>query len=373
MLGYCLAFIFCIIASYQHHELGYVKGLLQEAEVQLAQGLLSRNINRNIPIKSHNVIRNYVQNNDKADELVVETAGFTSVPGGEYLKRASAVLEFRAKQWTQALGPNEPCSLSGPRCNVGLLCVGPISYKRCLSPSTKEAECDGVYKLCQDGLVCVLEVCNEMRSVGETCDEGFPCKEGLLCIARTCMEPGGLDADCNDKTLPCDAEHYCKGGSCKSRQGLKKRCYMPYQCLKGLFCNKHSSVSFCEPKNVLGGACGCSEDCTEGLCKKGVCVAESSLRQLAYGESCSFHADAEEVCADGLVCSVYNDQPRCITTRDVKKPCKNNNDCEYGYTCEFGGCWKKLYRQDHCGLESRSKCGCGLECKKQGVWKCSLV
>lgn len=370
VLGYSLALLFCVIASYQHYELGHVKGLLKESEVQLARGLLPKS--KTLPTVSHYSNPNDGQNRNAAEDLVVETVGYTSVPGGEYLKRATDVLKYRAKKWAEALGPNEPCSLTGPRCNVGLICDGPIGYKRCLSLSAKQAQCDGVYKLCASDLVCILGVCTDMRSAGEMCDEGFPCKPGLLCLAHTCMEPGGFNKKCDERFIPCNSEHYCKQKKCIPRHRLKEKCSMPHECAEDLFCRKQETGMFCEPRSTLGGPCACSKDCLVGLCKKEICVPASSLLRLGYGMSCSFDPDSQEVCADGLVCSIVNDKPRCTTTQDPLKHCNNSSDCEYGYTCEFGACWKRLYKRDSCGTEYRSKCSCDLqlECKMQGKWKC---
>eukprot|EP00171_Calliarthron_tuberculosum_P001663 IDg1663t1 len=340
VIGYSLALIFCLTAIYQHRKLETIKARLQNTEAILSRSHLTADNVQYNPIEVQSLIRQLGTKQPAADAAAIETAGFASVSAQEYLKRATAVLDYRAKKWTKALGPGEPCSLTGPRCNVGLLCVGPSGYKRCFTSSMKEDVCDGVYKLCRPGLACVLGSCRELRSDGELCDSGFPCKPELVCLGRTCTKLGVLGSNCKKATAPCSSPYYCKKNKCKERKPKKRKCNMNDMCEYGLFCDKLWKKGYCAPKKGLGGYCECSEECKVGVCSINKCVAENTMQRVGYGASCNFLGDGDKICAQGLVCSVYNDERRCTTTREPVKICKESEDCGFGYTCECGECWK---------------------------------
>lgn len=356
-----LAVIFCLLATYKQYQLIALKRRY-EAQDALRWALV-RNINQNPPKQETETV--------PVEDLI--SAGFSSVPAQEYLERASNVLDNRVKSWLVSIGPGEPCELAGPRCNVGLVCVGPAGYKRCFPTSKKGEACNGVYRMCEPGLFCTNGRCSNRRELGETCDNSYLCKDGLVCLFGHCRRLGTINKPCNEKRKPCIRSLFCLNGVCSKRLSKNRECKDNEKCGEGLYCNIHLQLGWgtCVEKSPIGLPCKCTEHCKEGMCDGSTCVRESWIKRLANGDGCAFTGDSGYACGRGLVCRAHGFRLKCVAGVGKQKPCTGNLDCGFGYTCEFGECWKVLQFREICGTEARSKCACGLYCQmRRAAWVC---
>ncbi len=89
----------------------------------------------------------------------ISASSFAGVPAQEYWERASAVQNLRSKTWPSPDEEGLGCSLDGHKCSPDFLCVGPSDQKQCHKPVGKGGGCDGIYKICGDGLLCYYGIC----------------------------------------------------------------------------------------------------------------------------------------------------------------------------------------------------------------------
>lgn len=103
----------------------------------------------------------------------------------------------------------------GPRCSLGLLCVGPTNgTKRCSRPGTQNEHCDGLYHHCDVGFKCFRNQCVVPSATGSLCGENEPCADGLTCIRGVCREPMD-DLRCDGLTRTCKDGMVCALGFCR--------------------------------------------------------------------------------------------------------------------------------------------------------------
>ncbi len=162
------------------------------------------------------------------------------------------------------------------------------------------------------------------------CAAGTFCSMGATCPG-TCVAPpalGGLGAACEPITIHCDADHYCRAGTCAALLGPGAECTSFQDCQLGLICGPGAgSVNVCiDPTTVVapGGAClvtPVSDSCPAEL----VCICDDCLltgacvTPVAIGATCSSTAPCGQSarCVDG-------------TCRPIAMP---EGDCSTGAVC----------------------------------------
>ena len=227
-----------------------------------------------------------------------------------------------------------PCE-SDTDCDDGLFCNG----KETCDNGTCAA---GAPMLCDDGIACTMDSCDEendkcefspddsLCSDGQTCDTELGCTGGQACTE---------DADCDDN-IDCTVD------SCDVDSGM---------------CMSTADDSLCEDGQVCNPALGCvsdqtcseDADCDDGeycngkeTCQDGVCVSGSVV-------DCDDHVDCtvdtcdedtdgctntvdHSLCEDGQLC---DPEQGCVAV-----PCSSDGDCDDGLfcngqeTCDNGTC-----------------------------------
>ncbi len=191
-------------------------------------------------------------------------------------------------------------------CDNGLFCDGIEtcdSLRGCLA---------GVTVDCDDGVVCTVDVCNEITNACDNTANNVACDNGLFC-------DGG---EVCDAILGCVVgTDPCPGQPCDELRGVCSGCALDTDCDDGVFCN---GAEFCD----VTGACqnGTSVVCNDGLgCTVDECDELTS--------SC-VSTPNDLLCDDGIVC---NGVEICDATLDcvygAPVDCSNLSD-----QCNMGVC-----------------------------------
>ncbi len=184
---------------------------------------------------------------------------------------------------------NLPCGPDGT-CENGLVCIDEI----CVPDPCLEMECEG-------GEVCVLGSC-----VPESCEDR-KCPDGLVCIDGDCVSPSCANIDCDEGYLCADGRCYptdCAGIDCGAGVCLDGEC-VPRSCV-GVSCPEGYACALgeCHPVDCAM-ACAPGEVCVEGECVEASCVGVN----CPEGQDCKGGA-----CVEPMACelpwggSIENDE-----------------------------------------------------------------
>ena len=183
-------------------------------------------------------------------------------------------------------------------CDNGLFCDG---AETCDPLNDCQA---GAAVTCSDGIGCTVDSCNEATDACDNMPNDWLCDNGLFCDgSETCHEVN----DCQAESDPCP------GQSC-DEDGDSCGCLVDADCIDGLFCN---GVETC-----LAGSCQAG---TPPVCDDGVgCTVDSCNETTGSCENTS----SDSLCGNGLFC-------------DGAETCDPLNGCQAGLavTCSDGvGC-----------------------------------
>ena len=216
-------------------------------------------------------------------------------------------------------------------CDDGLFCNG---AERCAAGICQS----GVPVLCDDGVSCTTDSCNESTDSCDFTADGTVCDDGLFCNGvETCNASTGC------QSAPSEA---CVGSLCDEATDQCVECLDAGDCDDGLYCNGSETCS--------AGSC---EAGSAVICDDGVACTTDSCNEAT--DSCDFTAD-DTVCDDGLFCNgaetcnvslVCKSAPTescvgslCDEATDQCVECLGDGDCDDGLycngseTCSAGSC-----------------------------------
>jgi hypothetical protein len=203
----------------------------------------------------------------------------------------------------------DSCNLDTDRCEKQSACVlvGSGEDRECVALGEEGDPCVSV--ACAQGHVCVDEVCELVKGVGESCEhDGAPrdalcdfsllcsdalecveagrqdqpcywggCYTGLFCVAEICQLPAGEDEPCmyaQDES--CEEGLHCAGSeapTCRVPSAANTACEPHHEeaahlgCVEGYYCDCFTGESCtCLPKIPTGEDCVGSVQCEEGAC-----------------------------------------------------------------------------------------------------------
>lgn len=210
-------------------------------------------------------------------------------------------------------------------CENSLSC----SEGRCVNPSCK----DDTNCICNDGLVCFQEGCNE---------EDKDCEEGLSCIDDKCMNPDCetdencvcdtvLDcgmSDCSEDDMICEDELICAENGYCTKLELVNTCAVDpsgFACCGQLTCNEEG----CNSDSDCAGELICNED---GKCANKDCLWDDNC--ICPREISCFEEDCENEdknCGNDL---------SCIDDKCINPDCKTDTNCicDQQLSCFEEGC-----------------------------------
>jgi hypothetical protein len=163
---------------------------------------------------------------------------------------------------------------------------------------------------CRTSLTCIGGTCEELPSLGETCEtrcaEGW-CDQGT-CAAR---QPAGE---------PCDSNPQCESYRCDTDTGTCQAIPVPGEDCLGFVCQDQGRCweGVCQAPQPVGSDCVASAQCAPGL----RCVDTTCVEILLPGELCQ---EAGR-CARGTRCI----DGRCRPLPDVGEACAEETGCLRG-------------------------------------------
>ena len=220
--------------------------------------------------------------------------------------------------------PVDGCSAPRPceddaGCDDGIFCNGP---ERCdLAFGCRRGEPPS----CDDGIACTVDACDATSDACASAPEAARCDDGLVCNGAEQCLPGDPSADgegCAPGTPPvCDDGVGCTADTCEEGAGGCTASPEPSRCDDGVFCN---GVEICDPMmDCLPGAapeCLDTIGCTIGRCDAvtDACVQDPNPDACDDGRACNGAercdptgttpgagcvAGAPIDCSDGLACT----------------------------------------------------------------------
>lgn len=227
--------------------------------------------------------------------------------------------------------PNAPM---GAACDDGMFCTNPDT---CNGSGT----CTSVTRVCNDGLTCTADSCDETTDRCATMVTAG-CAIAGLCVPDGMGNPGNTCEVCNPATSTstwsavaagtscgppsctsgrltpeptCDASRRCTSGAstvcatlrCSSPTMCEAPCTTDAECAADQFCNG----SMCLPKRMPGNPCMRVEQCASGFCTDGTCCMTAcagtceTCNLFGMRGSCAPYTagtDPEMECADPASC-----------------------------------------------------------------------
>lgn len=202
---------------------------------------------------------------------------------------------------------------------------------------------------CEDGFVCLGDICVDENALpcgadkDERCDTGKGCKinndcKSDFCSNGTCDLPGCFDGLRNGKETALD----CGGGACDPC-GKGMSCLSDSDCITDK-CSGDEDKMLCAGK-ALGESCASNAECESDICDHIIlqCVVDSDSDGMPdwwekeyFGDEYSAIAD-EDTDADGYTnLQEYNDKTDPVDPKSHKKvPCSADSDCDEGFMCDI--------------------------------------
>lgn len=154
-------------------------------------------------------------------------------------------------------------SLRHSTCDRGRFCLA----GRCRDPlrtplGTRGEPCD-IGERCDDGLVCIDEVCERLPGPGEPCLEGYRCSAEARCSNIVCVglpgpgEPCDFD-DCREGAF-CSFDPVTGDSTCRLLGEVGEPCSGHRQCT-----SLNCPAGVCEPPAEAGAPCGSQLHCGPG-------------------------------------------------------------------------------------------------------------
>lgn len=153
-------------------------------------------------------------------------------------------------------------SLRHSGCERGLYCLaGQCRDPRRTSLGTERQPCD-LGDRCDDGLVCVGQVCERLPGPGEPCLEGYLCNTDAFCDAVCMALPGPGEpcgSDCRSGSF-CSFDAATGTSTCRLVGDVGEPCSGHRQCASA-----NCPAGVCEPPAEVGAPCGSQLPCGPGL------------------------------------------------------------------------------------------------------------
>merc|ERR1712008_303257 len=190
--------------------------------------------------------------------------------------------------------------------NIGYICLNGVCRRQ-------PHQCNGQYKKCPEGFVCVNEHCFPPCTSNDDCPHTRKCDFGI-CDRIKCLKNSG-----------CPVGWKCINKNCKP----PGNCNQKKICPEGLVCEDESCTFV--PETV----CKSTIQCNIGyICLNGVCRRQPHQCNGQYKK-----------CPEGFVCV----NEHCFP------PCTSNDDCPHTRKCDFGIC-------DRIKCLKNSGCPVGWKC-----------
>ncbi len=194
---------------------------------------------------------------------------------------------------------------------------------------------------CTDGIGCTVDTCIELSNSCQSAPVDALCDNGLFCDG---LETCDALLDCQAGTaVNCDDAVGCTADSCDDVNDVCVNSPVDLNCDNGLFCDgvEVCSVAFdCQPGPavVCDDVVGCTVDSCDEFNDVCVNIATDSLcdnSQFCDGsETCDALLDCQTgtpvVCDDGVVCTIDT----CDEVADVCASMADNTACDNGLFCD---------------------------------------
>lgn len=258
---------------------------------------------------------------------------------------------------TALAGEQDSCA-NGEACAVGLRCIG----GQCIPPAQQGANCSST-EGCAEGLACTAGKCEPPNTTPCTVDS---CGALNACAsARTCIEKFGNGADCTSSDF-CAEGYYCDDTShkCTSLPLTNDPCVQGVLCNVGLACTTDNGV--CAPLPTTGEPCAFTQfgpfACADGLgCNEGTCgPLPGENEPCASGNQCSPDDINNDGVGNDLGCDFTANGSFCVIKKPEGGACQADYVCQDGLFCDFStGSCAPYY-------PTGTACNDGNECGPQG-------
>lgn len=159
---------------------------------------------------------------------------------------------------------------------LGLLALYPIGvgHGKFAKPVAHVSSCY-YNRECSSPLTCVQGRCRGRGRLGDECDDLQDCTNGARCIKSICSKRSGVGLPCSDylNDADCLPGLVCMNYKCQHQSTRGGYCQFFWDCIGDLTCIAH----VCTDKSEVGGICDNNIDCSNTICRKGLCEKDNAL------------------------------------------------------------------------------------------------
>lgn len=251
-------------------------------------------------------------------------------------------------------------------CQAGLSCVGRADLKKCKVLRKVDERCgQDLFWVCEDGLVCE-ETCKIPKG-GACANSMESCAKDLECLGSDSKKVCGMrvpvGSDCEMDSFDfCDAGLVCEDKECKVPEGGSCESVPADSCVSGTVCRDNKKCESPPPKPVtVGGECNKTG---KDMCGDGL-VCESNICKIKQFGVCN---EIPAQCAMGFSCVGTGETKKCNKLKGVGQKCHIDPFwvCKDGLTCEDNKC--KIKQFGVC-TDNPTQCAMGFSCVGTGQTK----